>query len=52
MTESWWGLPGGSDGKASVFNAGHLGSSPGLRIFPGGRHDNPLYGSCLEPGWL
>ena len=25
------GFPGGSDGKASVFNAGDPGSSPGLR---------------------
>ena len=24
------GFPGGSDGKASVYNAGDLGSSPGL----------------------
>ena len=27
---------GGSDGKASVYNAGDQGSSPGLGISPGG----------------
>ena len=29
------GFPGGSDGKASVYNAGDLGSSPGLGRSPG-----------------
>ena len=28
-------FPGGSDGKASVYNAGDLGSIPGLGRFPG-----------------
>ena len=30
-------FPGGSDGKASVYNAGDLGSSPGLGRSPGVR---------------
>ena len=30
-----WDFPGGSDGKASVYNAGDLGSSPGLGRSPG-----------------
>ena len=29
-----WGLPGGSDGKESVCNAGDLGSIPGLGRSP------------------
>ena len=29
------GFPGGSDSKASVYNAGDLGSIPGSRRFPG-----------------
>ena len=40
--ESWWGFPGGSDGKESAFSAEHLGSIPGLGRSPGGRHDYPL----------
>ena len=36
------GFPGGSDGKESAWNAGDLGSVPGLGKFPGGGHDNPL----------
>ena len=35
-------IPGGSDGKESTCNAGDLGSIPGLRRSPGGRHGNPL----------
>ena len=41
-------FPGGSDGKASVYNAGDLGSIPGLGIFPGKGNGNPLQYSCLE----
>jgi len=41
-------FPGGSDGKASVYNAGDLGSIPGLRRFPGEGNGNPLQYSCLE----
>ena len=36
------GFPGGSDGKESTCNVGHLGS------IPGGGHGNILQYSCLE----
>ena len=39
---------GGSDGKASVYNAGDLGSSPGLGRSPGEGNGNPLQYHCLE----
>ena len=42
------GFPGGSDGKASVCNAGDLGLIPGLGIFPREGNGNPLLYSCLE----
>ena len=35
-------FPGGSDGKASVYNAGDLGSIPGSGRFPGEGNGNPL----------
>ena len=41
-------FPGGSDGKASVYNVGDLGSIPGLGRFPGEGNGNPLQHSCLE----
>ena len=41
-------FPGGSDGKASVYNAGDQGSSPGLGRSPGERNGNPLQDYCLE----
>ena len=41
-------FPGGSDGKESACNVGHLGSISGLGGFPGGGHGNPLHYSCLE----
>ena len=41
-------FPGGSDGKASVYNAGDLGSVPGLGRSPGEGNGNPLQDSCLE----
>ena len=41
-------FPGGSDGKESACNVGHLGSIPGLGRSPGGGHGNPLQYSCLE----
>ena len=41
-------FPGGSDGKASVYNAGDLGSIPGLGRFSGEGNGNPLQASCLE----
>ena len=42
------GLPCGSAGKESAFNAGDMGSIPGLGKSPGGGHGNPLQYSCLE----
>ena len=42
------GFPGGSGGKESTFNAGDLGSIPGLGQSPGGGRGNPLQYSCLE----
>ena len=41
-------FPGGSDGEASVYNAGDLGSIPGSGRFPGEGNGNPLQYSCLE----
>ena len=41
-------LPGGSDGKASVYNAGDLGSIPGLGRSPGEGNGNPFQDYCLE----
>ena len=51
---------GGSDSKVSAYNAGDLGSIPGLGRFPGEGNGNPLQYSCLawkipwteEPGRL
>ena len=39
---------GGSDGKASVYNAGDLGSIPGLGRSSGEGNDNLLQYYCLE----
>ena len=41
-------FPGGSDGKASAYNAGDLGSVPGSGRSPGEGSGNPLQFSCLE----
>ena len=41
-------FPGGSDGKASVYNAEDLGSIPGSGRFPGEGNGNLLQYSCLE----
>ena len=41
-------LPGGSDGKASVYSVRDPGSIPGLGRFPGEGNGNPLQYSCLE----
>ena len=38
----------GSDGKASAYNAGDLGSIPGSGRSPGEGNGNPLQYSCLE----
>ena len=35
-------FPGGSDGKASAYNAGDRGSVPGLGRSPGEGNNNPL----------
>ena len=42
------GSPSGLDGKESAFNAGDLGSIPGLGRSPGRGHGNPFQYSCLE----
>ena len=39
---------GGSDGKASAYNAGDPGSIPGSGRFSGEGNGNPLQYSCLE----
>ena len=39
---------GGSDGKASDYNAGDPGSIPGLGRSPGEGNGNPLQNYCLE----
>ena len=39
---------GGSEVKASAWNAGDSGSIPGLGRFPGEGSGNPLQYSCLE----
>ena len=41
-------LPGGSDSKVSVYNAGDPGSIPGLGRSVGEGNGNPLQYSCLE----
>ena len=41
-------FPGDSDDKVSAYNAGDLGSIPGLGRFPGEGNGNPLQYSCLE----
>ena len=37
-----------SDGKASAYNAGDLGSVPGSGRYPGEGNGNPLQCSCLD----
>ena len=41
-------FPGDSDGKASAYNAGDLGSIPGQGRSSGEGNGNPLQYSCLE----
>ena len=41
-------FPGGSDSKASAYNAGDPGLIPGLRRSPGEGNGNPLQDHCLE----
>jgi len=42
------GFPGGSEGKASAYNVGDLGSIPGSGRSLGEGNSNPLQYSCLE----
>ena len=41
-------FPGGSDGKACVYNVGDPGLIPGLGRSPGEGNGNPLQDYCLE----
>ena len=41
-------FPGGSDGKASVYNVGDQGLIPGLGRSPREGNGNPLQYYCLE----
>ena len=43
-----FGFPGGSGDKESVYNAGDLGSIPGLGRSPGEGNGSPLHYSCPE----
>ena len=42
------GFPGGSNGKESANNMGHLGLINGWGTSPGGGNGNPLQYFCLE----
>ena len=42
------GFPGGSGGKASACNVGHLGLIPRSGRSPGEGNGNPLQHSCLK----
>ena len=46
--EHTFDFPSGSDGKVSAYNAGDLGSIPGLGGSPGEGNGNLLQYSCLE----
>ena len=48
MSKELVDFPSGSDGKASVYNAGDPGSSPGLGRSPGDKNCSPLQYYCLE----
>ena len=43
-----YSFPGASDGKASVYNTGDLGSIPGSGRSPGEGNGTPLQYYCLE----
>ena len=45
------GFPGGSEVKASAWNAGDPSSIPGLGRSPGEGNGNLLHYSCLEMPW-
>ena len=42
MVNFYGGFPGGSDSKESAYNAGDLGSIPGLGMSPGEENGNSL----------
>ena len=46
--KDYLGLPGGSDCKEAICNAGDPGLIPGSERFPGGGNAYPLQYSCLE----
>ena len=48
MSPCLFNFPGGSDGKASAYNAGDPGSILGSGRSPGEGNGNPLQYSCLE----
>ena len=48
VTITYNDFPGGSDGKASAYNAGDPGSIPGWGRSSGDGNCNPLQYSCLE----
>ena len=50
--ENFEHFPGASDGKASAYNVGDLGSIPGSGRSPGEGNGNPLQYSCLENPWM
>ena len=48
ISPSFWGFPGGSDGKESACGAGDAGSVPVWGKFPRGGQGSPLLYSYLE----
>ena len=48
LFSEYFDFPGGLDSKASVYNAGDLGSIPGSGRSAGGGNGNPLQYYCLE----
>ena len=48
LKEAYKVFPGGSDAKASAYNAGDPGSIPGSGRSSGDENGNPLQFSCLE----
>ena len=54
VSQSKYDLPGGSDGKASAYNAGDPGSIPGLGRFPWRRkwQPTPVFLPGESHGWI
>ena len=48
LTFTFFYFPGGSDGKASAYNSGDLGSILGSGRSPGEENGNPFQYCCLE----